>query len=96
MSAVTAYADSFVAVVQQYTPSGGALAEQFARDQPGSPLSAADLTWSYAAFVTMAQRRAGQYPVGWEGSSPATVPDTCSSSSTTGTYAPAPIASAAA
>ncbi|ETS75535.1 Glucoamylase P [Pestalotiopsis fici W106-1] len=96
LSAVTAYADSFVAVVQQYTPSDGSLAEQFGRDQPASPLSATDLTWSYAAFVTMAQRRAGQYPAGWEGASPAEVPDTCSSSSTPGTYAPAPIASAAA
>ncbi|KAK6586759.1 hypothetical protein PZA11_000049 [Diplocarpon coronariae] len=60
MDAVTAYADSFVAVAQKYTPADGALAEQFNRDT-GAPLSATDLTWSYAAFVTMAERRAGQY-----------------------------------
>lgn len=82
-----------MAVVETYTPSDGALSEQFARDAPGAPLSAADLTWSYAAFVTMAQRRAGQYPAGWEGETPAVVPDVCESSSTTGTYAPAPAAS---
>ncbi|KAK9422220.1 putative Glycosyl hydrolase, family 15 [Seiridium unicorne] len=96
LAAVTTYADSFVSIVQQYTPSNGSLAEQFNKDSPGDPLSAADLTWSYAAFVTMSQRRAGQYPAGWEGSAAPELPDTCQSSSTPGTYAPAPAASTAA
>ena len=58
MNAVTAYADSFVEIAQKYTPADGSLAEQFDRNT-GAPLSAEDLTWSYAAFVTMAERRAG-------------------------------------
>lgn len=53
---VTAYADDFVAVVQKYTPSDGSLAEQFNRNT-GAPLSAKDLTWSYAAFLTAVERR---------------------------------------
>ncbi|KAI5926640.1 carbohydrate-binding module family 20 protein [Camillea tinctor] len=65
LSAITAYADSFAAVVQQYTPQNGSLSEQFNRTAPGAPVSARDLTWSYAAFVTMAERRAGQFPPSW-------------------------------
>lgn len=85
--AATAYADSFVSVSQKYTPESGSLSEQFLKSD-GTPTSARDLTWSYAAFVTMAERRAGQYPPSWV---PSTVdlPATCSSTSAKGTYAPA-------
>lgn len=62
MRRVTTYADSFVAQAQKYIPADGALAEQYSGND-GTPLSARDLTWSYAAFVSMAERRAGQYPL---------------------------------
>jgi glucoamylase len=89
ISAATSYADSFISVVQQYTPSNGALAEQFSRTKPGSPLSAHDLTWSYAAFVSTAERRAGQYPPSWIPNPPTSLPSTCSRSSVPGVYVPA-------
>ena len=61
MRRITAYADSFAEQAQKYTPADGSLAEQYNREN-GTPLSARDLTWSYAAFVSMAERRAGEYP----------------------------------
>ncbi|KAH8594506.1 1, 4-alpha-D-glucan glucohydrolase [Bisporella sp. PMI_857] len=93
MRAVTAYADSFVAVAQKYTPADGSLAEQFDRNT-GAPLSAVDLTWSYAAFVTMAQRRSGQYPTSWGTRNVAGPPATCAPGSTQGVYVPATAAGA--
>jgi glucoamylase len=84
---VRAYADSYVAVVAQYTPTNGSLSEQFNRTAPGNPLSAYDLTWSYAAFVSMTQRRAGQYPPSWE--TAVSVPTACAATSTQGAYTPA-------
>ena len=50
-SFITSYADGFVAIHAKYTPSSGGLAEQFDRNT-GSPTSAVDLTWSYAAALT--------------------------------------------
>jgi glucoamylase len=93
LAAVTAYGDSYVSVAEKYTPTDGSLAEQFDRGT-GAPLSAIDLTWSYAAFVTMAQRRAGQYPASWGSSTASAPPATCSGSSTQGVYAPATAAGA--
>jgi glucoamylase len=93
VTAATAYAESFVAVAQKYTPSTGSLAEQFLKTQPGTPLSAGALTWSFASFVTMAQRRAGKYPPSWTAAVGA-VPATCAASSTKGVYAPAVAAGA--
>jgi len=93
MTAVTAYADSFVAIAEKYTPSNGSLAEQFNRDT-GVPLSANDLTWSYAAFVTLSQRRAGQYPASWGSRNAASPPETCAGTSTPGSYVPATAAGA--
>ncbi|KAL2070223.1 hypothetical protein VTL71DRAFT_13249 [Oculimacula yallundae] len=93
MDAVTAYADSFVEIAQKYTPVDGSLAEQFNRDT-GVPLSAKDLTWSYAAFVSMAERRAGQYPPSWNTRRVSPAPATCSGSSTPGLYVPATAAGA--
>ncbi|CEL55684.1 glucoamylase [Rhizoctonia solani AG-1 IB] len=75
-TAVKTYADGFLAIVQQYQGSGGALAEQFSRSN-GSPLSAADLTWSYAASLTAFDARASKVPASW-GASGLTVPSTCS------------------
>lgn len=88
IDAVTTYADSFVAIVQKYTPANGTLAEQFNRDT-GEPLSASDLTWSYAALVTMSQRRDGKFPASWGAKKAAAPPKTCASGSTQGVYVPA-------
>lgn len=84
-NAVQTYADGYMAVVQQYAPSSGALAEQFSRSN-GAPLSAADLTWSYAAFLTAAQRRAGVVSPSWVSSGGNSVPDSCYATSIIGSY----------
>ena len=44
-TAIRNYADGYMSIVEQYTPSSGALAEQYSRSN-GVPLSAGDLTWS--------------------------------------------------
>lgn len=75
-TAIKNYADSFVAVVAKYTPSGGGLSEQYSRSN-GSPLSAVDLTWSYAALLTAYDARNGVVPASW-GAKGLTVPTTCS------------------
>ncbi|KAJ7432802.1 glycoside hydrolase family 15 protein [Mycena galericulata] len=74
-SAVKTFADGFLAIHAEYTPSGGGLAEQFDRNT-GTPLSAADLTWSYAAALTVFSARAGTVPLSW-GAKGLTVPTTC-------------------
>ncbi|KAK3368937.1 family 15 glycosyl hydrolase [Lasiosphaeria ovina] len=91
VAAATAYADSFVAVAQAYTPANGALAEQFLKTPPGTPLSAAALTWSYASFLSMAARRAGRNPRGWTSAAAQKTPrpSSCAASSAVGTYTPA-------
>ncbi|OBT61380.1 hypothetical protein VE03_09247 [Pseudogymnoascus sp. 23342-1-I1] len=88
-AAVKTYADGFVTIVQKYTPTDGALAEQFGRDD-GTPLSAVDLTWSYASFLTAMDRRAGAVPPSWGASTANEVPATCSASPAAGTYAAPP------
>ncbi|KAK3390527.1 family 15 glycosyl hydrolase [Podospora didyma] len=88
--AALAYADSFVSIAQKYTPVDGSLAEQFLKTSPGTPLSAAALTWSFASFVSMAERRGGQFPPSWVPTSPPlSLPETCSGTSQHGIYAPA-------
>ncbi len=77
VAAVKTYADGYIAIVQKYTPSNGGLSEQFDKNT-GSPLSASDLTWSYAAFMTAADRRAGTVPPSWGEPSANAVPQTCS------------------
>ncbi|KAK0187811.1 glucoamylase [Armillaria mellea] len=79
LSAVQTFADGFLAINAQYTPSGGGLAEQYSRSN-GAPLSAVDLTWSYAATLTAFGARAGVVPASW-GASGLTVPSSCSTSS---------------
>ncbi|MCJ1352530.1 MAG: hypothetical protein MMC33_002514 [Icmadophila ericetorum] len=88
MRAVTAYADGFVDIIQQYIPTNGSISEQFNRDT-GLPESAYDLTWSFASFVTMAQRRSGQYPRSWGTRNITPAPATCAGTSAQGVYAPA-------
>lgn len=69
----------------KYTPSNGALAEQYSRST-GNPLSAVDLTWSYASFLTCANRRAGIVPPSWGASGANTLPATCDISGYSGSY----------
>jgi glucoamylase len=87
-AALKTYADGYVNVVKKYTPSTGALAEQFDKSS-GAPLSAVDLTWSYASFLTMQNARNNVVPASWGAASANTVPASCSSSSATGTYSAA-------
>lgn len=94
MEAVTAYADSFVTIAEKYTPADGSLSEQIDKST-GVPLSARDLTWSYATFITMASRRAGQYPRTWGTRQADPLPSpNCTVPSYTGTYIPAVAAGA--
>ncbi|OBT51822.1 hypothetical protein VE04_06976 [Pseudogymnoascus sp. 24MN13] len=88
-AAVKTYADGFVAIVQKYTPTDGSLAEQFGRDD-GAPLSAVDLTWSYASFLTAIDRRGGAVPPSWGESGGDQVPTSCIGGSAAGSYATPP------
>ncbi|OJI97296.1 hypothetical protein ASPVEDRAFT_119801 [Aspergillus versicolor CBS 583.65] len=83
--AVKAYADGFIDIVQAYTPSDGALSEQFTRDS-GEPASAKLLTWSFASFLTTVARRNGQVPLSWGSSTASEVPSECSGETVAGTY----------
>ncbi|KAF7364930.1 Glucoamylase [Mycena venus] len=74
-SAVKTFADGFLEIHAKFTPSNGGLAEQFDRNN-GTPLSAVDLTWSYAAALTVFSARAGTKPASW-GAAGLTVPTTC-------------------
>ena len=64
LNSMTTYADGFVSAVQTYLPSNGSISEQFNKTT-GESTSASKLTWSFASFVTMSRRRAGQYPNSW-------------------------------
>ncbi|KAK7692430.1 hypothetical protein QCA50_004055 [Cerrena zonata] len=79
-SAVKTWADGFIAVHAKYTPSNGGLAEQYSRSN-GNPLSAVDLTWSYAAALTAFAARDGKAGPSW-GAAGLTVPATCSTAGT--------------
>jgi glucoamylase len=82
--AVSKYADGYVSIVQKYVGDNGALAEQFDKNN-GRPLSATDLTWSYAAFLSAADRRAGVIPPPWA-SGAAAVPQQCGTKTVAGSY----------
>ena len=84
-TAVREYADGFVAVVQEYTPEDGSLAEQYSR-KDGTAVSARDLTWSYASFLTMELARNNTLPQSWGETEANIVPNTCQASSANGTY----------
>ncbi|KAL2160084.1 hypothetical protein VTH06DRAFT_1739 [Thermothelomyces fergusii] len=85
LDAVLAYADGFIDIAAKYTPTDGSLAEQYTRDS-GKPISARDLTWSYAAFLSAADRRAGIVPAGWSAEHGKTLPSSCSGLQVVGTY----------
>ncbi|KND94543.1 Glucoamylase [Tolypocladium ophioglossoides CBS 100239] len=88
VTAVSAYADGFVNIVATYAAPNGSLAEQFSRND-GHPLSARDLTWSYAAFLTAATRRAGIVPPSWSNDKATSIPGTCAATSVVGSYSSA-------
>ena len=85
LDAVSAYADGFVEVAAKYTPADGSFTEQFDRSS-GSPTGATHLTWSYAAFLSMADRRAGIVPSGWSAEHAKAVPQSCSKLQVADTY----------
>lgn len=87
-SAVRTYADGFLSVVQKYTPADGGLSEEYDRDT-GVQVSAPDLTWSYAAFLTAIARRDGSVPPSWGSSAALKVPGECTGASVKGSYATA-------
>lgn len=68
--------------------TNGSLSEQFSKSD-GSPMSARDLTWSYAALLTTNMRRNSVVPAAWGEISASSVPATCSATSATGTYSTA-------
>ncbi|KAI9827436.1 MAG: hypothetical protein M1832_004785 [Thelocarpon impressellum] len=85
---INALAEGYFDNFFKFAPSDGRLAEQFSREN-GSPLSAVDLTWSYAGFLTAAARQNGTVPPSWalwsEGVSN-TVPQQCAGTSASGPY----------
>lgn len=85
INAVTAYAEDFASIVAKYTPAQGGLAEQFSKDD-GHPLSARDLTWSYASLLTASARRAGVVPPPWANKQATSVPGSCLATSINGVY----------
>ncbi|KAM0338256.1 hypothetical protein ACHAPU_011381 [Fusarium lateritium] len=82
--AVSKYADGYLSIVAKYIGTNGALAEQFDKND-GHPLSATDLTWSYAAFLSAADRRAGIVSSSWA-SGAAAVPQQCGTNTVAGSY----------
>ena len=76
-AAIKTFADGFLAINAKYTPSNGGLAEQFSKSD-GTPVSAVDLTWSYAAALTSFAARDGKTYASW-GAAGLTVPSQCSS-----------------
>ncbi|KAF4979540.1 hypothetical protein FZEAL_4308 [Fusarium zealandicum] len=88
IDAVFNYADAYVSIVAKYAGANGSLAEQFSKND-GKPLSADDLTWSYAAFLTAAERRAGIVPPSWASGASSPVPDRCAMNTVAGSYSSA-------
>ncbi len=62
--ALFARGDAFLETLREFTPADGHMAEQFHRAL-GTPVSARDLTWSYASFLTaLNARQAAALPNG--------------------------------
>ena len=74
-SAIKSFADGFVVIAAKYTPLDGELSEQYDKST-GAPLSAVDLTWSYASVLTAGASRSGVVSASW-GASGLTVPAEC-------------------
>ncbi|KAK4216172.1 Six-hairpin glycosidase-like protein [Rhypophila decipiens] len=91
IEAVSAYADGYVSIVAQYAESDGSMPEQFERNS-GTPIAASHLTWSYAAFRSATDRRAGKVPYSW-GAASVSVANTCQAYAVAGTYSLATVTS---
>jgi glucoamylase len=91
-AAISDYADGFMSVAQKYTPSDGSLSEQFSKNN-GTALSAKDLTWSYASFLTALSRKNGEVPASWGENDANEVPTSCSATTVTGSYSSATVTS---
>ncbi|KAF8798899.1 glycoside hydrolase family 15 protein [Phlegmacium glaucopus] len=76
IAAIKSFADGFLAINAKFTPSNGGLSEQYDKNN-GTPLSAVDLTWSYASALTAFAARQGTAPTSW-GAKGLVVPSTCS------------------
>ncbi|KDR82588.1 hypothetical protein GALMADRAFT_134180 [Galerina marginata CBS 339.88] len=74
-SAIQTFADGFLAINAKHTPLNGGLSEQFDKST-GAPLSAVDLTWSYASALTVFAARKGIIPSSW-GAKGLVVPTVC-------------------
>ncbi|KAH7116432.1 glucoamylase [Dactylonectria macrodidyma] len=85
VSAASLYADGYLNVAGTYASPNGSIAEQYHRGN-GQPLSARDLTWSYASFLSAARRRREVVPPGWANSTATAVPNSCSATSVQGSY----------
>ncbi len=57
LSGLTQKGDGYLSTLQKYVGSQGEMSEQFDREA-GVPVSAPDLTWSYASFLSAARARA--------------------------------------
>ncbi|KAF7980587.1 hypothetical protein HWV62_37342 [Athelia sp. TMB] len=79
ISAVKDYADGFLAINAQYTPADGGLSEQYSKTN-GTPVSAVDLTWSYASALTAFSARNSTKYTSW-GAAGLAVPATCKANS---------------
>ena len=80
-AAIENYADGFVSIVEAHQASNGSLSEQFDKSS-GTELSAYDLTWSFAAFLTAADRRSASVPASWGESAANDIPSSCGSTCT--------------
>jgi glucoamylase len=85
LASISAYADGFMEIVARYAARNGSLSEQFDK-QDGTPLSAHDLTWSYAAFLTAAARRQSVVPRSWGALYVRPATPKCSPAYVVGTY----------
>ncbi|KAH6685101.1 glucoamylase [Plectosphaerella plurivora] len=90
ISAASAYADGFVNIAATYASPNGSIAEQYNRNN-GQPLSARDLTWSYASFLSVAQRRREFVAPGWAKADSSVVPGNCFVTSVQGSYTSATV-----
>lgn len=86
LQSVMSYADGYVDIVKTYMHQNGSMPEQFSKED-GTPLGARDLTWSYAAFITVsaARERVHSQIFGWL-ASPPNLPSSCDASSVEGAY----------
>ncbi|ERS97853.1 hypothetical protein HMPREF1624_06024 [Sporothrix schenckii ATCC 58251] len=92
VAAAKTYADGYVSIVETYAMANGSMSEQYDKSS-GSPLSARDLTWSYAALLTAKMRRDSVVPPSWGETSASSVPSVCSATSVSGSYSTAAVGS---